>query len=257
MSSPTVRQGGRVSPRPGFLPSDSSKPTAPSRTWFQTGTARPPLTRSVCLSNFFIAFLQPSFLRSLTACSGTSRQRRAAGQDGGAGPGVQIWLLLLLLPMAGHLPPLPTLCPGPCPPLLLTCRHARNSLRVVNAPPPAHLGTDMLVPAGAILPVSVLDCELRAGAGRDCVCLSAVSFWCPVTIPWITVGTDESRLPSPAHSSPMAPWHLEPQSSSPSAWHPRPLPASRSPSLKEAPVLRTISSAQSTLSSAALHLTPG
>lgn len=122
--------------------------------------------------------------------------------------------------------------------------------------PPAHLGREMLIPGGAVLPVPVLDCELCAGAGRACVCLSAVSFWCPVTVTWVIVGTDKSRVPSPAHSPPMAPRHLEPQSSSPSAWHPRPLPASRSPSLKEAPVVRTMSSAQSTLSSATLHLFP-
>lgn len=60
---------------PGFLPSDSrTKVHGTLPDLVSDRDTETPLTRSVCLSNFLIAFLQPSVLRSLRACSGTSRQ---------------------------------------------------------------------------------------------------------------------------------------------------------------------------------------
>lgn len=70
----------------------------------QTETRRPPLTRSVCLSNLFIALLQPSVLRSLRACSEWNKQTALScgGRTAEVRPRVPTWVLFLLLPIAGH-----------------------------------------------------------------------------------------------------------------------------------------------------------
>ena len=77
--SSLVRKGGGGKPKPGIPGSCLLTPSAPKPqehppcpTPAQIATRRPPLTRSVCLSNFIIAFLQPSVRRSLMACGGTS-----------------------------------------------------------------------------------------------------------------------------------------------------------------------------------------
>jgi hypothetical protein len=85
---------------PGLLPNLDSK-------------AKAPLTRSVCFSNFCIAFLQPRLLRSLTACHETSRQCWAACDQHS--------------PLLQDPRPLPMLCCQLCPPLKLRCYHWKKS----------------------------------------------------------------------------------------------------------------------------------
>lgn len=88
--SSLVRKGGGGKPKPGIPGSCLLTPPAPKPqehppcpTPAQIATRRPPLTRSVCLSNFIIAFLQPSVRRSLMACVGQADGAELWGQDQG------------------------------------------------------------------------------------------------------------------------------------------------------------------------------
>ena len=142
-----------------------------------------PLTRSVCLSNFIIAFLQPSVRRSLMACVGQADGAELWGQDPG-GP--------------AHFS---------CPRLPVYCSH--SSQDVVHAVPSALLSTATqclpweVFPSysvtqpwlGVILPARPAPVLLT---GRDgTVSVGPVSFWSPV----ITCHLDHCasrRKPSPS-----------------------------------------------------------